>query len=158
MQVKIPHVLCLLECYRSDLLGIPRRRFPALLSSAYPPETLACSRDGFWRSLQLPAMPHALIAMNSGWADGPGAGGCQRTGRGGCSSSVQIKPRLLAGAEKADCGAKAGSICIRSPATSQESQGCCSNFALSTQETRRSLKTLLKSDFCLHTGQADLTV
>jgi len=44
-------------------------------------KVLACSRDGFWRSLQLPAMPHALIAMNSGWADGPGAGGCQHAGR-----------------------------------------------------------------------------
>lgn len=159
MQVKIPYVLCLLECYRSDLLGIPRRRFPVLPSSAYHPESArlqqgrvpaisaassyaACPyrdelRLGWWpRCWRLPAYRQGVVV----------------------AAQVQVKPRLLAGAEEADCGAKVGSIYICSLATSQESQGCCSSFAMSTQETRRSLKKLLKSDFCLHTGQADLTV
>lgn len=46
-----------------------------LCSRAQPiiQEALACSRDRFQGSPQPPAIPPALITMNSGRADGPGA-------------------------------------------------------------------------------------
>ncbi|KAM9637144.1 uncharacterized protein ACIBXB_015150 [Morphnus guianensis] len=62
----------LLASHRADLVGLPRR-FPVLPNSACHPGG-ACLQQGQIPALsQLPATPGALIAMNSGRADGPGA-------------------------------------------------------------------------------------